>query len=62
MADPRTDAALHELVNSLGALLLELQLTVERQPARVTGEQIARWTDLAETAATQAHTLRDHLP
>lgn len=62
MTDDTTHVALHELVNSLGALLLDLQLTTEQHPVPVTDDQLARWTDLAATAAAQAHALRVHLP
>lgn len=62
MDDAEPEQLLHDLVNSLGALLIDLQLAAEQPHADgATARRFDAWVALAETAADQAIQLRDRL-
>lgn len=61
MEDSTPADLLHDLVNGINALLLDLQLSAERHPRPPTAQQLHDWAGLAQTVADQAIELREHL-
>ncbi|MCH7970472.1 MAG: hypothetical protein IH960_05440 [Chloroflexi bacterium] len=59
--DPDPREAAHELMNHIGALLLDLQLSAEQERDPEVARRLTAWAELAQAAADRAAQLRDHL-